>query len=84
MNFSSGWREVKKTRKKHRCFGCRELIQEGSRAWYVAGKYEGDFFADYYCDDCKVFMDENPDYFEEEIYYGDIGDARKEIGEASV
>jgi hypothetical protein len=84
MDFSSGWREIKKTRKDHRCWGCAEVIPAGSHAWYEAGKYDGDFYADYYCDNCKSFLDEHHDYFEDGIHYGEIGDARKEFREASV
>lgn len=36
-----------KTRKEHNCFLCNLKINIGTKVFYEAGKYEGDFFSRY-------------------------------------
>ena len=70
--------QVRKTRNDHKCFGCREKLPKGSTAFYVTGVFEHDFFADYLCNKCKDYLDENSEYAREGYCEGDIGDARRQ------
>lgn len=71
-------RLVKKTRKDHRCFGCREKIPTGSTAFYISGVYQGDFGAYYLCKPCREYLDRNPQAASEGYYEGDLRDVRRE------
>lgn len=71
-------RKVKKTRKDHKCFGCREKIPVGSSCYYFSGVYEGDFCADYLCTKCKDYLVKNPEFAREGYSEGDIRDAMLE------
>jgi hypothetical protein len=44
------------TRKPHRCEECRTNLPAGSRAVYIAGKYEGDMFSMYLCLVCNAMI----------------------------
>lgn len=76
----SNERQINKTRKPHRCFGCREIIPAGSPAMYCSGVWEGDFSSAYYCMPCEEFIKDpaNQEIWSEGIYAGDIGDYRRE------
>lgn len=42
-----------KCRKPHKCAGCRKVIPKGESAEYTSGKYDGDFYAYYTCENCQ-------------------------------
>lgn len=71
-------RQIKKTRKDHKCLGCREKIPKGTTAFYISGVYEGDFGAYYFCIPCRDYLDRNPlergDFWCE----GDFGSVRRQ------
>lgn len=71
-------REVKKTRKDHKCLGCRDKLPAGSSAFHISGVAEGDFSAYYLCVPCREYLDRNPlewgDFWSE----GDLGSARRQ------
>jgi len=71
-------REVKKTKKDHRCFGCRGKLPIGSNCFYISGVYEGSFGAYYLCLKCKNYLDDNPEVARDGYYEGDIRDAMLE------
>ncbi len=55
-------RDVKKTRKNHRCFLCRLDIPKGTRCTYEAGKFDGEFYGRYSHDECsRMWSDINQD-----------------------
>lgn len=49
-------REVKKTRKNHRCQWCNEPIPAGSSTVYTSGVFEGDFFSGHMHKECAHAM----------------------------
>lgn len=51
-------RDVKATRKEHRCEYCGADIPIGSPALYEHGVFEGEAFGRYCCLECKPFMHE--------------------------
>lgn len=51
MSFYTG-RWIKATRKPHCCDWCAQRIEKGSRAFYSAGVWEGDFFAGHRHQEC--------------------------------
>jgi len=68
-------RQVKKTRKDHKCFGCRVKLPIGSTCFYISGVYEGDFQAHYLCPKCRKYLDDYPEVAREGYGEGDIRDA---------
>lgn len=48
------WRKV---RKLHRCMECGGTIAIGERAWYTAGKCEGDWWDGYTCAKCQELIE---------------------------
>ena len=74
-------RPVKKTRKDHRCFGCRGKIPVGSKCFYISWVNEGEFGANYLCTKCKKYLDKNPEFDRDGYYEGDIRDAMLEDAE---
>lgn len=46
---------VKRTKKRHRCFGCDRVIPKGTMAHYSVYISDGDLTADYMCLDCDEF-----------------------------
>jgi hypothetical protein len=71
-------RKVKKTRKDHKCFGCRAKIPTGSSCFYSAFVNEGDFRAEYLCLKCKDYLVKNPEFARDGYSEGDIRDAMLE------
>ena len=71
-------REVKKTRKDHKCLGCREKIPAGSSASYIAGTNGDGFSAYHLCVPCWEYLDIHP--MEDYDFWceGDLGDARRQ------
>lgn len=51
MSFHSG-HPIKATRKPQPCDWCGKRIEKGSRAYYTAGVWEGDFFTGYAHPEC--------------------------------
>jgi len=68
-------RQVKKTRKDHKCFGCRAKLPIGSTCFYISGVYEGDFGAYYLCIKCRKYLNDYPEVARERYGEGDIRDA---------
>ena len=71
-------RQIKKTRKDHKCFGCREKLPKGSTAFYIAGIAEDGFSYYYLCEPCRDYLDRNPlergDFWSE----GELGNIRRQ------
>ena len=66
-----------KTRKDHRCWGCRELIAKGGRAFRVSTADAGTVNTVYWCRACKRVLDEHGreiDPWDEGFMYGEIAD----------
>lgn len=47
-------RDIKATRKDHRCTGCTKLIPAGANAWYFSTKYDGIFWDGHYHQECRA------------------------------
>ncbi len=71
-------RQVKKTKKDHKCFGCRTKIPAGSTCFYMSWVNEGSFGADYLCIKCKDYLVKNPEFARFGYGEGDIRDAMLE------
>ena len=53
-------KDIKRTRKDHRCYLCFLIIPKGSACSYSSGVYEGDFYSHYDHHECmKLWMDIN-------------------------
>jgi hypothetical protein len=42
-----------RVRKPHRCDGCGKTIERGEHATHHTGLFDGAWFSDYECDDCR-------------------------------
>ena len=71
-------RRVKKTKKEHRCFGCRAKLPINSTCFYIVGVYEGYFGTHYLCSMCRKYLNDNPEVAREGYDEGDIRDWMKE------
>ena len=71
-------RQVKKTRKDHKCFGCREKLPKGSTAFYITGIGDDGFESYHLCIPCWEWDRRNPGEDGDECGEGDIGDARRQ------
>jgi hypothetical protein len=49
-------RTVKRTRKRHRCFGCSRVIPQGTMAEYSVSADGHELSASYMCLDCAEFQ----------------------------
>lgn len=47
-------------RKPHTCFGCLQRQPVGARLSYGVGVFDGDFYADYFCEPCQAVLDDMP------------------------
>lgn len=47
-------KEIKKTRKEHKCFLCYVKIPINSNCHYESGKFDGDFFSRYSHKECSI------------------------------
>lgn len=63
---------INKTRKPHKCFGCRRNIEAGNRMGYVVVADAGTVYGDYFCDTCTM------------IRYGDYLHPADTISEGSL
>ncbi len=70
---------VNKTRKKHLCFGCLEIIPAGSKANKYAGMVEGQFSSFHMCIPCYQFSVDHSDYCYDDgvMYEGDVTQGMK-------
>lgn len=53
-----------KVRKARQCFSCFRKFDIGAEMIYWAGKYEGDFCANYHCLTCDKIMDLDKESYE--------------------
>lgn len=74
-------RQIKKTKKDHRCVGCCQIIPAGSPAIYIANS-EPDFSYGHICTACTDYMNKYDDHLDDDGCWseGDIGEARRERG----
>jgi len=77
-----GWafstqKQIKKTRKPHKCICCREIIPIGKSCLYVDGKFDGDFISYYLCQTCNDIYDKFDLDWSDNI--GDFGDELSNI-----
>ena len=68
-----------KTRKDHRCFGCREKIPAGSEVHTETCAGNGSLYTLYFCGACWWFMNENRAHYDDLVWEGRVGEARREI-----
>lgn len=66
---------VKRTRKEHRCVGCRRLYPIGSRLYAHAHTHYGDFEFGYTCIACDKYIRKFVRH-DETYYEGDIKEMR--------
>ena len=71
-------RHIKKTRKDHKCFGCREKIPKGSTAFYIAGATEDGFDCYYLCVLCREYLCRHPVESYNNWTEGELGDIRRQ------
>lgn len=63
------WVKKVKTRKPHKCWGCGEMIEAGSRVEYVTNVDAGQFMHSYWCNVCQKVVD-GLEYWEREDGFG--------------
>ena len=64
-------KDVKKTRKEHRCHLCGLKIPVGLACLYEAGKHDGDFFSRYSHNECaEKWVDMNSDSIQDDDWLG--------------
>ena len=76
----SNQRKVNKTRKPHRCTGCRKRFPAGSWLWYQSGVWDGEFYSGYMCQPCYQEMrrgDYSDGFSEGDLKEGRIERARE-------
>lgn len=72
-------RKVVKTRKPHKCFGCKEEIKKGQEAVNNSGLYEDHFYNYYLCLECEKFIIEKSDeFFREGIWEDCVNEIKDE------
>ena len=70
---------INKTRKPHKCFGCRRTIDAGNRMGYVVVADAGTVYGDYFCDTCTMIRYGNYLHRTDIISEGDLEDLALEI-----
>ena len=70
---------INKTRKPHKCFGCRRTIEAGNRMGYVVVADEGTVYGDYYCETCTLIRSSNYLHLLDTIGEGDLEELALEI-----
>lgn len=71
-------RQIKKTRKDHKCFGCCENIPKGTKAFYITDVENGKFGAYYLCEQCREYIDRSPFERGDSFSEGDLGSVRRQ------
>lgn len=78
-------RDIKSTRKDHKCEGCCEKIKKGSSAEYNVGNWYEGFYYYYLCTPCSEFVKKYPklviDDLDDCFLSGEIPNIRKELEE---
>ena len=57
-------RQIKATRRPHRCHGCLAMIPTGSSAEKQAGHRSSGFWQIYFCSTCRDWLIAHPDFWE--------------------
>lgn len=70
---------INKTRKPHKCFGCRRIIEAGNRMGYVVVADAGTVYGDYFCDTCTMIRYSNYVHPVDTISEGDLEELALEI-----
>ena len=70
---------INKTRKPHKCFGCRRTIEAGNSMGYVVVADAGTVYGDYFCDTCTMIRYGNYLHPADTICEGDLEDLALEI-----
>ena len=70
---------INKTRKPHKCFGCRRTIEAGNRMGYVVVADAGTVYGDYFCDTCTMIRYGNYLHPTDTISEGDFEEFALEI-----
>ena len=70
---------INKTRKPHKCFGCRRTIEAGNRMGYVVVADAGTVYGDYFCDTCTMIRYSNYLHPMGTICEGDLEELTLEI-----
>jgi len=50
-------RQIKRTRKPHKCHGCSQAIPVGSAARYLSGTDGGELYSCHLCSECVEYID---------------------------
>lgn len=56
--------KVVKTRKPHRCWGCANLYESGTKMRYTTSVDAGEISSAYWCKTCDKLIDQTYDYFD--------------------
>jgi len=78
MSDFSFYKEIKKSRKDHKCEGCLELIPKGSELFKLVGRWADGFYHVKLCFKCNEFICKHSRDFEEGWSNGDIGISRRQ------
>lgn len=62
MNEFYTCKDIKKTRKEHKCVACSKIISKGTSAYHQCGKFDGEFYSYYLCPTCFKIMDKYPQF----------------------
>lgn len=74
-----------KTRKSGYCSGCLSKFEKGIKMIKYSGADSYDFYHGYLCHECKDFIENYPNYFNDDIWHeGDIGTARYEEARSDI
>ena len=63
---------VVKTRKPHRCWGCRIALPVGSVVFRVVSEDGGTVGTAYWCERCDALLRDNPDWCEDGLVFGEL------------
>lgn len=77
MEFHSFPEKIVKTAKKHRCWGCADFIEKGTKVLKKSGVHIGEgFWNGYFCDKCASFIKNKSSfdwsYHDDGLYMGDL------------
>ncbi len=82
MSGWNGFKQIKKTRKSHKCACTGKEILVGSSCWHYIGEWQGEFQSWYCSDEAKQFIDNNNAlvYDWDEFQCQDVGELMREVG----